>query len=528
MPEAITAGIRDERDHALDTPRQGSGLPQPLTEASLLLRATFCLLLVALAILASFQLPVVSGSQSPPDEYVVLYSLTGLTILIVFWLRRKLNVGAGGSAALPLPIYTLFLAAVILLGAAGGVILAAVASLHPLITDISRRPTAAKVVAVLRGGAVASVATLLAGAVFSGASLLVHVSTNDLHSHLLGGVGAALIILAGAGTSRILEQGWSALWSRRTWSTYLHSPAFRFQVLLLSIGPLLPLVAILDDVETELAWVLFLIPLYAIYYLSLLSVRLQERTDELQRTVQALALARERQAELTGYAALITQAQEEERRRLARELHDDTAQALIALSRGLDALAIRHTDPPLSPSDSHFLAELGLLAKRTLDGIRRACQNLRPSVLDDLGLAAALESLASSVAERGVACDYFMTGEPYPCAAEVEVTVYRIAQEGVTNALRHADATHVTISLTYAPDGVEVLVRDDGRGFDVSRQTRSAAQASESEKKSGLGLLGMRERAALVGATLDVESAPRQGTRVRVHVPLALQTAPDT
>jgi signal transduction histidine kinase len=147
-------------------------------------------------------------------------------------------------------------------------------------------------------------------------------------------------------------------------------------------------------------------------------------------------------------------------------------------------------------------------------------------VLDDLGLAAALESLASSVTERGVACDYFMTGEPYTCAPEVEVTVYRIAQEGVTNTLRHAEATHVAISLAYAPESVEVLVHDDGRGFDVSRQPRSTTQASEVEKKSSLGLLGMRERAALVGATLDVESAPGEGTRVRVHVPLAMQTTP--
>src|SRR5947209_10296195 len=125
---------------------------------------------------------------------------------------------------------------------------------------------------------------------------------------------------------------------RLAWHEYIHSPLLRFQILVLSVGPLLPVVDIFDDITAELAWLFFLVPLFAIYYLALISTRLSIRTNELQHTLQDLSSARRRQDELRDYASLITRVQEEERRRLARELHDDTAQALIALSLGLDGL----------------------------------------------------------------------------------------------------------------------------------------------------------------------------------------------
>src|SRR5260370_9191274 len=118
----------------------------------------------------------------------------------------------------------------------------------------------------------------------------------------------------------------------------------------------MPLAEQLDDVETEFAWTLFLVPLCAVYFLALVSVRLQQRTGELQDTIAQLGVARRREAELTDYAALITRAQEDERRRLAPELHDATPQALTALARGLDALPTRPPDPPLPPCDPPFAA----------------------------------------------------------------------------------------------------------------------------------------------------------------------------
>src|SRR6266516_88722 len=122
------------------------------------------------------------------------------------------------------------------------------------------------------------------------------------------------------------------------WQEYLQSSVLRFQVLVLTVGPLLPVVDIFDDRAAELAWLFFLVPLFAIYYLALITTRLSIRTDELQLTFQNLSSSRRREDELRDYASLITRVQEEERRRLARELHDDTAQALIALSLGLEGL----------------------------------------------------------------------------------------------------------------------------------------------------------------------------------------------
>jgi signal transduction histidine kinase len=478
--------------------------------------------LIAVAVAASFAVPPVIGRSSPPDAGIVLAALSILTIIVVLLLRRGLESGPRATLLLPLPLYTLYLAAVILSGPTIGVVLASLVSLHHLVTDRGSLQWE-RVTATLRGAAVAAAATLAAGMVYSLVARIENIGAYGLHARLIAGFAATIIILAGVSLSRILDRGASAAWSAAAWKAYLGSPAFRFQVLLLSVGPLLPLVEVLDDVEAELAWVLFLVPLYAIYYLALVSVRLQERTDELQRTVEALAAARERQAELAGYATLVTRAQEEERRRLARELHDDTAQALVALSRGIDALATRPVDPPLSSRDARFLEELGHLAKRTLDGIRRACQNLRPSVLDDLGLAAALESLVSSMVAQGMPCSYVQMGEPPPCAPEVEVTVYRIAQEALSNALRHAQATAVAVELSYTADTLLLVVRDNGAGFDAAqhqRGLRMAAGEDEPEDGSHLGLLGMRERAALIGARLDVASRPGHGTTVTLHAPL--------
>src|SRR5579862_2709995 len=162
-----------------------------------------------------------------------------------------------------------------------------------------------------------------------------------LHAHLPAALLAAamtLVCLSGLHLGREVLDAQHQV--RRFAGDYLTSPTFWYQALLFSVCPLLPLVAVIDDIETELAWALFLAPLCAVYYLALLSLSLQQRTDQLQSTIEALGASRQRQAELQDYAALITQAQEDERRRLARELHDDTAQALVALARGLDTLSV--------------------------------------------------------------------------------------------------------------------------------------------------------------------------------------------
>ncbi|HEX6779478.1 MAG TPA: sensor histidine kinase [Ktedonobacterales bacterium] len=304
--------------------------------------------------------------------------------------------------------------------------------------------------------------------------------------------------------------------SLRTWFQYFRTSEARFQLLLLSIGPLLPLVEGLDDLEAELAWLLFLVPLFVIYYLALVSLRFQHQTEELQASLQALRKARRRQAELQDYAALVTRAQEDERRRLARELHDDTAQALIALSRGLEALTGARDAGRALADEARWVEDLRELADRSLESVRRACRDLRPSVLDDLGLAAGLDWLVEGTVQRGLPCALQIEGERQTLPGEAELVFFRIAQEALANAWKHARASQAEVILAYMPGLARLCVKDNGCGFDL-------AEVEQRHVGGGLGLLGMRERAALISAELEILSAPGQGTKVDVR--LALPTS---
>ncbi len=299
----------------------------------------------------------------------------------------------------------------------------------------------------------------------------------------------------------------------RNFARYFGTSGARFQLLLLSIGPLLPLVEELDDLQAELAWILFLVPLFAIYYLAIVSLRFQRQTEELRASLQALRQARRRQAELQDYAALVIRAQEDERRRLSRELHDDTAQALIALSRGLEALADSRSAGRAPADDARWVEDLRELADRSLESVRRACRDLRPSVLDDLGLAAALDWLAQGTTQRGLPCTLRLEGAAFSVPGEAELVFFRIAQEALTNAWRHAQASRAEVLLAYEPERLRLRVQDNGQAFDLE-------QGGQRQGSSGLGLLGIRERAALVGAELDITSTPGQGTTVEVRLAL--------
>ena len=302
---------------------------------------------------------------------------------------------------------------------------------------------------------------------------------------------------------------------KAAWQEYSQSSVLRFQVLVLTVGPLLPVVDIFDDRAAELAWLFFLVPLFAIYYLALISTRLSIRTDELQHTLQDLSSARRRQDELRDYASLITRVQEEERRRLARELHDDTAQALIALSLGLDGLGRAIGKLDLSEKDVQWLANLQDMADRTLEGVRRACRDLRPSVLDDLGLRAALEWLSDSSATRGVPCAFRCTGLPQPTTPEAEIALFRIVQEALSNIWRHSQATQASVELTYLPHHLQLKVWDNGKGFSIGQHLDLPHNS-----QSGLGLVGMRERAILIGANLKIISSPGEGCTLELSLPL--------
>ncbi len=303
---------------------------------------------------------------------------------------------------------------------------------------------------------------------------------------------------------------------KAAWREYVQSSILRFQVLILSVGPLLPVVDIFDDRAAELAWLFFLVPLFAIYYLALISTRLSIRTNELQLTFQDLNSAKRREDELRDYASLITRVQEEERKRLARELHDDTAQALIALSLGLDSLEHAIGKLDLSERDAQWITSLHDLADRTLEGVRRACRDLRPSVLDDLGLRAALEWLSDSSSARGVPCTFTCTGSPQPTTSESEIAIFRIVQESLSNIWRHSHATRAGIDLSYFPHQLQLKVWDNGKGF-----TAEGYLDLPHNSQSGSGLVGMRERAMLIGASLKIVSKPDKGCSIELSLPLS-------
>lgn len=494
----------------------------PLVAMDYLVRTTgFSLALIGVVTIWAFWGPASSQPNSPPQALLILAALTIGTAFFVRAMRLRFGLDARMGTTLPDPLYTLYLATVVLAGTSGAIALALITPLVAGLPDVVRKPQ--ELPRILRQSAAAGLTTLLAGLVYVASAAPFGASaSSQLHGHLVGAVVASFVMFAGAVGFRLVEQritNGPLPGLPGAWQDYLTTPAIRFQLMMLAVGPLLPLAEVLDDFEAEVAWLLFLVPLSAIYYLALVSVRLQQRTDQLQETVFKLGQAREREAALADYAALITTAQEEERRRLSRELHDDTAQTLVALSRGLDALSSGRPDQRVSDHDNRFIAELGDLAKRSLDSIRRACQDLRPSVLDDLGLAAALASLANSTTQRGLECDFQQEGESnQPSTREVEVTVYRIAQEALSNAFRHANATSSKILLRYDDDLLTLAVSDNGQGFAVA-ETLGRVRSPQATG-TGLGLRGMRERAGLIKARLAMESNPGEGTTITLTVPL--------
>jgi len=204
-------------------------------------------------------------------------------------------------------------------------------------------------------------------------------------------------------------------------------------------------------------------------------------------------------------------AQEDERRRISRELHDEAGQSLTGLMVGLRSLSQE------CPTAAPQAEELRQLAHETLDRLRHLSRELRPSVLDDLGLPDALRRYANDYsAQHGLHVDLQIVGDPavrVPNA--LETCLYRIAQEALTNAARHARAKHVSLILTLRPEVVSLIVEDDGVGFAA---TEVVGQVSPDGK--GLGIYGMQERATLVGGTVQIESSPGNGTSVFVKCPI--------
>jgi two-component system sensor histidine kinase UhpB len=209
------------------------------------------------------------------------------------------------------------------------------------------------------------------------------------------------------------------------------------------------------------------------------------------------------EAEQRRSGRLVLRAQEEERRRLARDLHDEVNQALTAILLRLEALS--QTAPPELGDE---LIELKRLVNQAMGELLQLARQLRPSALDDHGLVPAMAShVRRFAAQTGIEADLATRGEASSLAPDQEIAVYRIAQEALANIARHAGAKRVKVDLDTSGDGVSLTVSDDGRGF--------YPKASH----SGLGLGGMAERARLVGGELTIDSRPGAGTELSLRVP---------
>ena len=235
----------------------------------------------------------------------------------------------------------------------------------------------------------------------------------------------------------------------------------------------------------------------------------------LQSVANILATATERKRTEESRTRLIERvmsAQEEERRRIARELHDETGQSLTSLLVGLRLIGDTRT---LKKAKGQ-VNRLRHITVQVLDNLRRLARGLHPSILDDLGLVVALTRYATDYAEsHGIAVNVRTEGlDSGRLPSSVETALYRIMQEALTNIARHAAAKTVRIALTRQALRVYLIVKDDGCGFDVATTFRTSATSGH------LGLYGMRERAMLLGGSVTVESKRGKGTTVSVQIPL--------
>ena len=223
-------------------------------------------------------------------------------------------------------------------------------------------------------------------------------------------------------------------------------------------------------------------------------------------------MEKQMQENLRFYLQQVTRAQEEERKRIARELHDDTAQELVALSRRLDSFI--SSDAHLSTQDVSYLEGVRQQTDKILDGIRRFSQDLRPSMIDDLGLVPALEWLTSDLTNHfGIPIGMGLFGSAHRFPPDTELILFRIAQEALRNVCKHSEASRAWVTLEFSDDKAILTIKDNGKGFRLPERIGDLASAGK------LGLAGMQERAQLVRGKLTLHSEPGKGTTVTVEIP---------
>ncbi|MBE0429808.1 MAG: HAMP domain-containing sensor histidine kinase [Thermoleophilia bacterium] len=245
------------------------------------------------------------------------------------------------------------------------------------------------------------------------------------------------------------------------------------------------------------------------------NIRVPEDVDDTQieklsRSLNTMLISMERQRKRG--AASVIKAQEEERKRIARELHDETSQSLTGLVVGLRT--VEKLMPEHLSEIRDRLANINDLARNTLNEVHTMAVRLRPSVLDDLGLPAALRSYVKEFSQNtGIYVDLRMNLQSMRLEPELETVLYRVVQEALTNVARHSEASSCQIKLLINGSRLKGTISDNGRGFDPANVLTS------DRRNGGLGLHGMKERIELVGGSLTFDSSPNQGSIIHLDVP---------
>ncbi len=232
-----------------------------------------------------------------------------------------------------------------------------------------------------------------------------------------------------------------------------------------------------------------------------------------QNIARDVTQEKEMQENLRFYIEQTTKAQEGERKRIARQLHDEVAPPILLLIQQLDSVGSL-TRPRLSQPLREKLEELREQAIEALQGVRRCAQDLRPSILDDLGLIAALEWMAEDLGKKSaIEARVEVTGNQPELSGDVQLLLFRIAQEALSNIRRHAQASTAKVKLEFGGEKIRMTISDSGKGFEVSPHHDDLTRTGK------LGIAGMYERARLLGGTLRIESELGKGTRVIAEVP---------
>jgi len=240
-----------------------------------------------------------------------------------------------------------------------------------------------------------------------------------------------------------------------------------------------------------------------------LEVKIDERTRQLQDSYREIERKESARGQLLQKVLMV---QEEERKRVARELHDETTQSILALVMRLEA-ASAVPDKEVGRIKG-MLNEVRSLAVSTLDNVHKIIFDLRPSVLDDLGLLSAIRWYAQNrMGELGIKARVEVTGEERVLPPHVEIALFRVAQEALTNIAKHARALNVLVNVEFRDAEIAIEVEDDGKGFDMQKTRRQGTSR-------GVGLMGMQERVELLGGEIHIESKRGSGTRIAVSVPL--------